>query len=219
MKLIKVDGASFYCREKTNDDKNVRFVYTENHYRLKKELSGKVIIDIGASIGDFSVLAAKRGAMVYSVEPYSESFKILNKNIKNNCLESQVKTFNVAIGKKGKNILLINNERPDWCSLDSKINVYSDVFEEVKTTTLKELMDNQKIFICDILKLDAEGAELEIAKEIDKGLHNRIKEIVGEFHYWDNIENHIGNRQLEIILKYYDTIERITDYEFRFFHK
>jgi len=76
-------------------------VYEETTTRcILKEVQfsqGDVVLDIGANIGWYSLLAAKYGAQVYAFEPDPLNFKLLNENIEMNALAEQVVAYQCAV--------------------------------------------------------------------------------------------------------------------------
>ena len=63
---------------------------------------GQIVFDIGAHIGFYTLLAAKKvgnSGLVVAFEPDQESFNLLKKNIQINGF-TNVKSFDTAIGKK-----------------------------------------------------------------------------------------------------------------------
>jgi len=72
---------------------------------IKKEYGdiskNSTIIDIGAHVGLYSILAAMEvGNIIYAFEPMPDNFKLLSENIKKNKLETKIIPFNVAIAAK-----------------------------------------------------------------------------------------------------------------------
>ena len=68
----------------TDDQYVLDKVFYANNYRLKKfpEDEKVVIVDVGAHTGFFSLLCAMRGAdHIYCVEPFTDNFRVLNKNL------------------------------------------------------------------------------------------------------------------------------------------
>src|SRR5207247_9671457 len=77
-------------------------VYVLDTYRSGLLRKNDIVLDLGAGIGDFSVLASKKiGPLgkVIAVEPNPEDYRLLEKNIKiNNCLN--VIPLNYGVGKE-----------------------------------------------------------------------------------------------------------------------
>ena len=74
----------FTIRSFTDDQYILDKVFYANNYRLKKlpEEEPAVIVDIGAHSGFFSLLCLMRGAdKVYSVEPFTDNFRVLSQNL------------------------------------------------------------------------------------------------------------------------------------------
>lgn len=155
--------------------------------------NNSVIIDIGANIGVFSIFSAGKNNIVYSYEPMSDNFRLLDENIKLNKLENRVFAFNLGIAAKREKRKLYLGKSPFHSFLpaaSSPFNVlYSDgertneqSFLEINCISLKDIFDENKISECDILKIDCEGAEYEILYNLSDSYFKRIKEIRMEYH-------------------------------------
>jgi FkbM family methyltransferase len=59
---------------------------------------GRVAVDVGASIGTWTLWAAKTGATVHACEPDFENLSVLKENVRTNGLESNVVTHDCALG-------------------------------------------------------------------------------------------------------------------------
>ncbi len=144
---------------------------------------GGTVVDVGAHIGIFTVLASSLGAeKVLAYEP-SGNFELLQRNAEINQLIN-VTAFNLAVaGEKGKRKLflaanrasdntLISNEhqRNSWCAVD------------VETTTLEEIFALNKLKRINFLKMDCEGAELEVFSNTAPETLMRIDLIAMEYH-------------------------------------
>lgn len=71
------------------------------------DVKGKVVVDIGAYIGDSSVYFILKGAeRVYAFEAYPLPYRLLLKTIKANNLEGRILPFNEALAKKPGKIKL-----------------------------------------------------------------------------------------------------------------
>lgn len=138
-----------------------------------------VIIDIGANIGLYSLLAAKsnRNCKVFSFEPNPDTYKRFEYNIRLNNIENiypyklAVSDFNgLSYFKKSKNT---------WVS---KITDSKDMETiEVDTITLDEIIKDNSIEIIDLLKIDVEGSELNVIKGSTNTI-KIVKKIILEYH-------------------------------------
>lgn len=131
-------------------------------YHSKKN-KYKNVCDIGANIGLHSTIMSKVGFKVHSFEPDPLHYKVLKKNCKN---LKNIKLYNEAISDKvgeANFTRIINNTTGSFLK-DNK-SAYGPIKKfKVKTNTLKNL--NKKF---DLLKIDAEGSEIDILSVLEKG--------------------------------------------------
>lgn len=159
-------------------------------------------------------MCAKRGATVYSAEPSRDNYKLLTKNIALNGFEDRIHAQRVALGKhKAKTRLIDIGDNKASNVLRGLENTVGDLdrTERVTIRNLKEFFQDNNIEHCDYLKLDCEGAEIELLDDI-VDLHEKIDVIVAELHS-RNIESEFI-RRLTMFNKE-DTAHR----EVRFRHK
>jgi len=152
------------------------------------------VIDAGACLGIYSLYIGEFAKKVYAIEPYSKSYEYLQKNVQDN-KKLNIKTYNIALaGTRGRRTLYssYNPQDPSGYSL---LPVGKPI-EVVKSKTLGELMDNEKIQLVHILKTDIEGLEQEVFSADDFGDYaKRILCITGEYH--------IQCRNLREVLEYH----------------
>ncbi len=73
----------------------------QNVYNFDTGSVDKVVVDIGASIGDFVLLASRsRGSRIYAYEPNPDTFKYIQDNVVANGHENRVQLFNAPAGEK-----------------------------------------------------------------------------------------------------------------------
>jgi FkbM family methyltransferase len=124
-----------------------------------------VVIDVGANIGGYTVRACKYADLVIAIEPQSEVFKLLKKNVEMNCINHNVVLMNKAIGDtKGKALLRIpvagnvaDTGRASLLGINGSQKQY--VYEEVSVDTLDNIIKDLNINRVNLLKIDIEGAE------------------------------------------------------------
>src|SRR5438445_1625351 len=126
---------------------------------------GMVVIDVGANIGVYSLLSAKyvgeRGA-VHAFEPTPDTFAQLCTNAALNRL-SCIRTNRLAVSdKSGTSSLYLYNQNA-MNSLAMQDWVGSAVGQvQVDTVSLDEYVRAAELGRVDLLKVDAEGAELRV---------------------------------------------------------
>lgn len=164
---------------------------------------GMVVIDIGANIGYFTLIAAKlvgREGKVYAFEPEPNNFRLLVKNIKINGYSNIVPIQKALYNKSGKRKLFTNkvNLRDPSFSEDNVLE--KEGFVEVETITLGGFFGNvandNKV---DLIKMDVQGAEGLIIEGARKILRNNNLKIIMEF--WPYGLKNIGTDPLKVLHK------------------
>ncbi|MBL7745581.1 MAG: FkbM family methyltransferase [Chitinophagaceae bacterium] len=159
-----------------------------------KILPGHIIIDIGAHIGCFSLLAADKvpQGKVYSFEPAAETYAVLEQNIRSNNL-SNTKAFRVAMAaENGKTLLYHDLATGNWGhSITKKL---SGETEEVNCITLENLFISEKIEQADLIKFNCEGAEFSILLYTPATVLRRIRCMLVLYHGF--LEETISTKQV-----------------------
>lgn len=144
-------------------------------------------IDIGANIGVYSVVAAKRCKRVYAFEANPEIFEILKENVEP---FDNVEIFNVAIGdKEGMVNLHLHKNRGGADSLiRERIALpQRDGFISVESAKLDDY-DLQ----ADVIKIDVEGAEMFV---VDGGLKTlRRAKLIFMEHHWVKLDDFMRDK-------------------------
>lgn len=116
-----------------------------------------VIVDVGAHIGTFAILAASkvsRGA-VYSIEACKESFDYLRINAALNQAKN-LSIHRLAIYDR-RGACTLHYDRGNWGH--SVVCQFSERGETVDCCTLQQFFEENGISRCDFLKFNCEGAE------------------------------------------------------------
>ena len=127
---------------------------------------GMTVIDVGANIGLYSILAEKRiGATgtVWAFEPSSESFHRLEKNLQLNACR-RVRPFRVALGAHPCTSMKLKSDAGfgdayRYLSPDLSLAKESEGEELVPVTTLDLFSRDHEIASAAFLKIDVEGGE------------------------------------------------------------
>jgi FkbM family methyltransferase len=169
------------------DAQRVAEIYGEKIYTplslLQYWHGSKVILDIGANKGIFSIYAASLfpNSIIYAYEPNPEIFSILRENIQLNDLERRCILSNCAVWSKNELLpfTLGNPKNPGTgqISTDRKATSQIKMLPGVAFTEI--LRACQEI---DFLKMDIEGAEYEAILYTPHDELRRIKFMAMEYH-------------------------------------
>jgi len=142
------------------------------------------IIDIGAGIGDFTVFAAKAAPFgrVLAFEPLPDSFNLLVDNLgRNGC--TNVRTEPTAVGSRSGPLFIGSvSGDPLQATADASRRGHGAI--AVPCVSLEEIMAGSFTEVCDLLKMDCEGAEFDILLGSPAATLQRIRRFVLEYHDW-----------------------------------
>jgi len=145
---------------------------------LKAEI-GHVFLDIGAHIGKYSLCMAKivgEKGLVIAIEPHPRNYKALLNNIFINNIRN-VHAVNIAGWNKDCEIEMFIAPVSGNHSL--KLN-YGKEKIIVKAKPLDEIIKEKKIDRLDLVKIDVEGAELEVLQGLENSLRQYHPHVVVE---------------------------------------
>ncbi len=154
----------------------------ETHGTALKD--GWIVIDIGAGIGEFTVVAARNRpqSRVYAYEPFPESFALLEENLALNQLKN-VRPFPIAIGAASEKFVLeTTGSAVQHTVTGSEISGRATSKIEVEGLSLDDLFAINQIERCDFLKVDCEGAEFDIFLHTSQETLDKITHICLEYH-------------------------------------
>jgi FkbM family methyltransferase len=187
MTLTLRSGVRFEVRTERRDWHAVAEVWSTCPYlRVGHTIdeSIRVVIDIGAHIGAFSLLATSlsREALVYAYEPNVDNFRLLQRNIELNegGHANRIRPRRAAVwSHPGRGKLFLS---PASSEGHSFYPLGSGPAEEVDCVTLSAILDSEGVDTCDFLKIDCEGAEYEILASTPSAHLHRIKRMSIECH-------------------------------------
>lgn len=152
---------------------------------------GDVFIDAGSNVGLMTLASSKFvgiGGMVYSFEPYPETYQILSDNLILNRAQN-IKAYNFALGgERGKSFIYSNMSVNRGSSSLLKPSNIDTKAEVVNIITLDEFIEKEEILKIKMIKVDVEGWELEVFLGARKLLSGKTAPIIC-FEYSENIMN------------------------------
>lgn len=152
------------------------------------DFSDKVVLDVGMYNGDSAVYFATKGAkFVIGLEPFHESYELARLNIDSNSLSGKVIPLNVALASsRGQAELQVASANPLANSLQPTVSVAAserfDTAVAVETTTIEALVREYALDRIDYLKMNCEGCEYDVIRNLEHDLFNTIREVFLQFH-------------------------------------
>ncbi len=181
------NGKKIKLRNNSTDIHTFTNIWIIEEYLQIGNQKNKVIIDIGAHIGLFSIYAQRcNPKKIIAFEPIKENYNLLKENILLNKIEN-IKCYNVAISDKTSEVEIYFNQDFAAHSLIKK----EGHSRKVKSMSLENIFNENKISECDILKLDCEGSEYLIFETLPDNYYNKIKKIIMEYHIFDSDYKHL----------------------------
>lgn len=113
---------------------------------------GAVVLDVGANIGIYTLLAAKRGARVFAIEADPNNVKVLRHHIKINGFTDRVTVIEMAATATEQTVNLYR---------DHTNSGHSNLFSGVDPVTVYgNSIDSMELPVVDVCKMDIEGSEV-----------------------------------------------------------
>jgi FkbM family methyltransferase len=174
-------------RETPSDHYTFGDIFEQEVYKtvLQHVPDCSMIVDLGANIGFASLYLAKAypSARVVSVEPNRENFGLLQTNLKDLIRRGRCIPLQAGVWSVHKPLAV----DPKW--QDGAYNAYrlqdgtqgQHAADSVQGITMEEILAAAKSQQVDLLKVDIEGAEVELFRG-DLGWLKRVRAIAIEFH-------------------------------------
>jgi FkbM family methyltransferase len=145
---------------------------------------GDIVLDVGAWVGGFTVWAAFSAGRVIAVEPHPLNLLYLRRNVAG---LANVEVVGEALWrKKGRMRLFLGPSSVQHSLIAGKGNELEErrAWVWVRTETLDGLVSRLGLRRVDFLKMDVEGAEVEILRKGKKTLERTRKIAVAAYHRW-----------------------------------
>ena len=140
-------------------------VIFHNQYNASEEnIRGRIVLDVGANVGVFSVFAASLGAdKVYAFEPVPGTYDILCRHIKANGYDNVIVPIDAALGAaEGTSAAHFDAPGDPTATVAPMITARQQ--KEVEVTTVDAFVADNMVERVDFIKIDSEGSEAEILK-------------------------------------------------------
>jgi len=159
-----------------------RFEPAETAFLRRYLESGMTILDVGAHHGYYSLLASRAvglGGKIIAFEPSPRERLRLQEHLQlNNCTNVQVEAFALEAVEDEKELFLVNGAE-DYCNSlrPPAVNAGTTTIK-VNTTTLDRFLHRHNIDTVDFIKMDVEGAELNVLNGAKKLLTRKQRPVL-----------------------------------------
>lgn len=187
LSVMDANGIAVHFRENSPDQKVIRATLVRQELALLKELvpdpEFDFIIDAGGYIGTAAIALAMMfpQARVVTIEPSTENFAVLEKNI---APFGNIVAVNAALVGVGRQVNLYDRRTGEWgFTILQHPRDQNDVSEiqTVQGVTVSDLLARFDSAGIDVLKLDIEGGEREVFEHADPWI-DKVGVIVAELH-------------------------------------
>lgn len=171
-----------FLRLRTTDVMLAREIFLNGQYAVNLSDTPRVIVDAGANIGLSAVLFANRfpGARIVAIEPEPSNYELLKKNA---APYGQIETFRAALWDKCGTVGIFDSGMGNSAFQTKAATPSSGGKHTAKSVTLDRLIADCGIEFVDFLKVDVEGAEVEIFRQAGAWI-DKIGAVGVELHDW-----------------------------------
>lgn len=153
-----------------------------------------IVIDLGACRGEFinefnDNYKVKKAILV---EASPKNFTFLN--LKDN----YVLYNNIISSSDGSTVKFLEDQNSPYNGTII-FSYFNGIEHDIKTISLKKIIEENNLEYIDILKIDIEGSEYDVLENLEEELFGKIKQITVEFH--DFIDPLLKQRTEQIISK------------------
>jgi FkbM family methyltransferase len=175
-------GRDVELRSGTSDMRCFEKIFLAEDYRTPFPVEAKVIVDAGANVGMATLYYsyAYPNARIIAIEPESSNFKMLVRNCGN---LPNVTLVEAALWHEERNLVLGNPDAAKWAfTVTDSAPASNGEPPKVAAVTIPGILKKYGVERIDILKLDIEGAELELFRNGSDAWLGSVGQIAIELH-------------------------------------
>jgi FkbM family methyltransferase len=185
--LVEIDprcvgmGGSWFARVARQVPQAWDMTLIAYFYRRAKGLKSPIMIDVGANTGSFSLIGAALPNLTgFAVEPNPEAASVLRNNLELNGLSARMQVMEVAFGDRAGTARLKVPAQTGLATLGTPRDFREWREVKVPVMTLDDFAAQHLRNGVDLLKIDTEGAELQVLIGGRKMLEALLPEILLE---------------------------------------
>lgn len=178
---------------------------------IREFSAGEVLVDVGANIGLYSILAASRGTRVFAFEPESQNYALLNRNIFINGFGEKISAYCAALSDRAEfsTLFLSSFIIGGSChsfgeSVDFHARPMKAAFPQgACSATLDALVASGALPMPNHVKIDVDGFEHKVlAGAAATLLDRRLRSVLVELNTGLDVHWNLVDRMLELGFDY-----------------
>jgi FkbM family methyltransferase len=175
---LAIDGGSFTFSDRS-ELLALEEVFVNHEYALDLPAPPATVVDLGANAGQASRFFRARypAARIVAVEPDPRTFRHLERNLGS---DGNVTLHQCAITTRSGPVGLTRSLDASWMTRVADRG--ESTVATVQGMTLSDLFAEEGLEHVDLMKVDIEGAELEVLTA-DPAMRS-VGTVIGELHYW-----------------------------------
>ena len=170
-------------------------VFVRCHYPV--HASDRIVVDVGANIGIFTLYAAREApaSKIVAVEPFPDTCSRLKTLVEGNRLQNRVTILNCAVGvvrshgSMDTDLAIPSQYRRIYSEKTQGLNLrHRNMVEQtddgivVQTLPLLEVLNQANIGVADLVKMNIHGSEYDVLMGSPVSAIQRCKRIVVQYH-------------------------------------
>lgn len=186
--VVTINGVKYYLSDARLESLVTLFTEYEKYvWKYFKPARGEVFIDVGAHVGKYTLQVARilgNNGLVIALEPHPGNYRALLKGIQLNGFKNIV-ALNVAAWDRDCKLKLFIHDAAVHHSTKIDLGLGH---VEVKARAIDQVVEELGVKQVDWIKIDVEGAEMEVLKGLKKTLVKYAPRLIIEVQ-WKNLND------------------------------
>lgn len=189
--------AKTWIRKDTSDWIAFKQVFVWKEYEYPIPFSPATILDAGANVGYAAQWFARKfpQASIVSLEPESNNFSLLQKNVSG---YANVQPVKAGLWGRSCYLRIIPTDRGNWAFRTEETQ--EETPGSIKALSIPEIMESNNWQTIDLLKMDIEGAEKNVFASNAERWLPRVRMMFLEMH--DNIDRSCSKNVFKALLNF-----------------
>ena len=159
---LTISFGRFTFRQPAGEKWTPQGMFVDDGWRIRnRDFHGKVVVDVGAFIGDSSIAYAAQGAKVHAFEAVPTFARYVAENARLNGLEDHIVVHTVALSDRNE-VIRSSTAIKNLASMGHGCLPGEDALQEVRLVDALSYLRGNGINGVDVLKMNCEGCEYEL---------------------------------------------------------